>query len=79
MGGKERFEELTEVRDRGGRAGHFRWRGMETETKQRQDINQGNATAWQTANDTTRKQNKRETEISVRGVSALVEEATWSA
>lgn len=47
---------------------------METETKQRQDINQGNATAWQTANDTTRKQNKRETEISVRGVSALVEE-----
>lgn len=46
---------------------------METETKQRQDINQGNATAWQTANDTTRKQNKRETEISVRGVSALVD------
>lgn len=44
---------------------------METETKQRQDINQGNATAWQTANDTTRKQNKRETEISVRGASAL--------
>ena len=52
---------------------------METETKQRQDINQGNATAWQTANDTTRKQNKRETEISVRGVSALDEEETWSA
>lgn len=45
---------------------------METETKQRQDINQGNATAWQTANDTTRKQktNKRETEISVRGAGA---------
>lgn len=51
---------------------------METETKQRQDINQGNATAWQTANDTTRKQNKRETEISVRGVSALVHRETWS-
>lgn len=51
---------------------------METETKQRQDINQGNATAWQTANDTTRKQNKRETEISVRGVSALVEEESWT-
>lgn len=45
---------------------------METETKQRQDINQGNATAWQTANNTTRKQNKRETEISVRRESALV-------
>lgn len=45
---------------------------METETKQRQDINQGNATAWQTANDTTRKQktNKRETEISVSGAGA---------
>lgn len=55
--------------------GHFRWRGMETETKQRQDINQGNATAWQTANDTTRKRNKkRETEISVRGASALAAE-----
>ncbi len=53
---------------------------METETKQRQDINQGNATAWQTANDTTRKQNKEtETEISVRGVSALVAEQTCSA
>lgn len=39
---------------------------METETKQRRDINQGNATAWRTANDTTRKQNKRESEISVR-------------
>lgn len=51
---------------------------METETKQRQDINQGNATVWQTANDTTRKQNKRETEISVRGAFALVEE-TWRA
>lgn len=38
---------MTEGRGR-GRAGHFRWRGMETETKQRQDINQGNATAWQT-------------------------------
>lgn len=50
----------------------FRWRGMETETKQRQDINQGNATAWQTANNTTRKQkNKRETEISVRGAAAV--------
>lgn len=49
---------------------------METETKQRQDINQGNATAWQTANDTTRKQNKRETEISVRGASTLVQEET---
>lgn len=46
---------------------------METETKQRQDINQGNATAWQTANDTTRKQktNKRETEISVRGAATV--------
>lgn len=49
---------------------------METETKQRQDINQGNATAWQTANNTTRKQNKRETEISVRGVAALIAEET---
>jgi len=47
---------------------------METETKQRRDINQGNATEMQTANDTTRKQNKRETEISVRGAFALVEE-----
>lgn len=53
-----RFEELTEVRKRRGRAGHFIWRGMETETKQRQDINQGNATEWQTANDTTRKQKR---------------------
>lgn len=45
---------------------------METETKQRQDINQGNATAWQTANNTTRKRkNKRETEISVRGAAAV--------
>lgn len=45
---------------------------METETKQRQDINQGNATAWQTANNTTRKQkNKRETEISVRGAATV--------
>lgn len=53
---------------------------METETKQRQDINQGNATAWKTANNTTRKQNKkRETEISVRGVSTWVEEETWAA
>lgn len=77
MRGKKRIKELTEVRNRGGRAGHFRWIGMETETKQRQDINQGNATAWQTANDTTRKRNKRETEISVRGVSALVKEETW--
>lgn len=54
-----RFKELTEVRDGGGRAGLFIWRGMETETKQRQDINQGNATAWQTANDTTRKQKRK--------------------
>lgn len=60
---------MTKGGDRRGRAGHFRWRGMETETKQRQDINQGNATAWKTANNTTRKQNKRETEISVRRVS----------
>lgn len=51
---------------------------METETKQRQDINQGNATVWQTANDTTRKQNKRETEISVRGVSTLFDRETRS-
>lgn len=50
---------MTEVRDGGGRAGYFRWKGMETETKQRQDINQDNATAWRTANDTTRKQNKK--------------------
>lgn len=57
---KKRGFKLTEVQDRGGRTGHFRWRGMETETKQRQDINQGNATAWQTVNDTIRKQNKRE-------------------
>lgn len=42
-GENDRTEEVTEGRDRRGRAGHFRWRGMETETKQRQDINQGNA------------------------------------
>lgn len=60
-------------KDGGREQGGFRWRGMETETKQRQDINQGNATAWQTANDTTRKQKKtRETEISVRGAAALL-------
>lgn len=57
-GGKLSFTELTEVRDGGGERGFFIWRGMETETKQRQDINQGNATAWQTANDTTRKQKR---------------------
>lgn len=67
-GGVQRFGDR-----RGAEQGFFfRWRGMETETKQRQDINQGNATAWQTANNTTRKRkNKRETEISVRGAAAV--------
>lgn len=54
---------MTEGRDRGGRVGHFRWRGMETETKQRQDINQGNATAWPTANDTTRNKTKEKQKL----------------
>lgn len=76
--GEEEVERFADRR--GAEQGCFRWRGMETETKQRQDINQGNATAWQTANDTTRKQKnkKRETEISVRGAATLVATETRS-